>query len=456
MESGEYYSEAVAALTAAGVFSDTECEDGAFCPGGSIDRKTMAVWVVRAVDGEDPPETHTTRFDDIDGEGFHTRFVERMADLQITLGCGDGSGFCPDRTVTRAQMAVFLTRAFTLPDGEDPEFTDIARTAWYRREVTALAASGVTRGCNPDGDRFCPTQNTTRAQMAAFLHRALTADIDRPEVRAPADGGTVTVPRGSSLTTEAGKTTLTAPPGTFTDTARVSLTATQAGIDEIPEGEQLAVSPVEVTVTDAEIVRPVTLRFEVDTTSITPTNAVPAWYSSELDQWLPLDIDTMTIGDGEVTITTTLADTTPIITTATDTTPTDTAAAFDVSALTASTAALTDTALITATTATGVSATPAGSLVPSFGIPKWVKKGVNIGLKIGLIIVTAPAKAFIKVAGIIVNFLTSEMVHNTMKKFFGVYADEPSCTGRMPSWVRTLHSSDRHSQLLTRRMHICG
>ena len=38
----------------------------------------------------------------------------------------------------------------------------------------ALAAAGVTRGCNPPvNDRFCPADLVTRGQMAAFLYRTL-------------------------------------------------------------------------------------------------------------------------------------------------------------------------------------------------------------------------------------------------------------------------------------------
>ena len=41
-------------------------------------------------------------------------------------------------------------------------------------DIDKLATAGATRGCNPPvNDRFCPTSNVTRGQMAAFLHRAL-------------------------------------------------------------------------------------------------------------------------------------------------------------------------------------------------------------------------------------------------------------------------------------------
>ena len=174
-----YYSQPVATLAGRGVFGDTLC-DGGFCPEDPIDRKTMAVWTVRVLDGRDPPATTRARFDDVDVTSFYAPFIERMAELGVTGGCGDGSGFCPDRNVTRAQMAVFLSRAYTLPEGPDPMFSDIPDNAWYAREVAKLAASGITAGCG-DGTKFCPSQDTTRAQMATFLYRAETWGV--PEAR---------------------------------------------------------------------------------------------------------------------------------------------------------------------------------------------------------------------------------------------------------------------------------
>ena len=159
---GAYYVEPVAALAEDGFFAGTLCEEG-FCPGEPIDRKTMAVWVVRVLDGADPPAVSQTSFDDVDADGFHAAFIERMHRLEVTRGCGDGSGFCPHDNVTRAQMAAFLSRAFKLPDGPDPGFADVPATAWYAADVAKLAASGMTGGCG-DGTGFCPSQETTRAK----------------------------------------------------------------------------------------------------------------------------------------------------------------------------------------------------------------------------------------------------------------------------------------------------
>ena len=166
-----YYAEAVSRLSADGVFEGTECDEG-FCPADAIDRATMAVWAVRVLDDADPAPVSSTRFADVDATHAHAAFMERLAALGVTQGCGDGTNFCPDSAVTRAEMAVFLSRAFDLAEGPDPGFGDVPADAWYAADVAKLAASGVTTGCG-DGTNFCPDQDTTRAQMAIFLARAL-------------------------------------------------------------------------------------------------------------------------------------------------------------------------------------------------------------------------------------------------------------------------------------------
>ncbi len=167
-----YYAVPVQTLAADGIFDGTLCDDG-FCPSEPIDRKTMAVWVVRVLDVEDPPTISRTRFNDVDAASFFAPFIERMAELGITTGCSDGSSFCPDRQVTRAEMAVFLSRSYNLPDGPDPGFADVPSDAWYAPEVARLANSGITVGCK-SGTAFCPGGDTTRGEMTTFLFRATT------------------------------------------------------------------------------------------------------------------------------------------------------------------------------------------------------------------------------------------------------------------------------------------
>jgi len=50
-------------------------------------------------------------------------------------------------------------------------FGDVPKNFIYFRAIEALAASGITGGCG--SGNFCPNQNVTRGEMAAFLARAL-------------------------------------------------------------------------------------------------------------------------------------------------------------------------------------------------------------------------------------------------------------------------------------------
>ena len=98
--------------------------------------------------------------------------VGALATAGITRGCNppDNTRFCPDDLVTRGQMAAFLDRALQLPTGR-ASFDD-TRDHLFQDGIAALAAAGITRGCNPpDNTRFCPDDLVTRGQMAAFLVR---------------------------------------------------------------------------------------------------------------------------------------------------------------------------------------------------------------------------------------------------------------------------------------------
>ena len=57
------------------------------------------------------------------------------------------------------------------PAPATPTFGDVPTTHLYFRAIEALAGSGITSGCG--SGNFCPSQNVTRGEMAAFLARAL-------------------------------------------------------------------------------------------------------------------------------------------------------------------------------------------------------------------------------------------------------------------------------------------
>ena len=160
-------------LASQGVFDGTDCAEGRFCPADPMKRWVVAVWMVRAFLGGDPPPVAATRFDDVEAGEWWAPYVEELADWGVTGGCRTAPlRFCPDGTVTRAQMASFISRALNLDGAPVELFADAGETV-HREDIVALAAAGITGGCRVEPLRFCPSQAVTRGQMAAFVSRAL-------------------------------------------------------------------------------------------------------------------------------------------------------------------------------------------------------------------------------------------------------------------------------------------
>ncbi len=69
------------------------------------------VWWKRSV--SPPPAAGAATFDDVLWNHPLYQYVEALAASGITSGCGNGN-YCPDNTLTRGQMAVFLAKALGL------------------------------------------------------------------------------------------------------------------------------------------------------------------------------------------------------------------------------------------------------------------------------------------------------------------------------------------------------
>ena len=139
-------------------------------------RRQMAVFLLKAKYGicyTPPPCTGV--FDDVPCGPVFAPWIEQLAEEGITGGCG-GNNYCPGNPVRRDQMAVFMLKAVHggtyAPPPCDGDFDDVTCTPGvsFSDWIEQLAAEGVTGGCG--GDNFCPLNNVTRGQMAAFLYNA--------------------------------------------------------------------------------------------------------------------------------------------------------------------------------------------------------------------------------------------------------------------------------------------
>lgn len=116
---------------------------------------------------------HVGTFAD-DENNVHEESIEFLVNRGITSGCNrELKLYCPDRPVTRAQMATLLILALgeTVASTSEPSrFTDVPDDSWYRPYVERLAELEISAGY-PDGT-FRPEEHVTRAHIALFLTTA--------------------------------------------------------------------------------------------------------------------------------------------------------------------------------------------------------------------------------------------------------------------------------------------
>jgi hypothetical protein len=91
-----------------------------YCPTANVTREQMAIFILRALGVfTPPPGPAMPTFADVPNSGATDasyEFIEEFFARGITQGCAAGPPrlYCPTAPVTRAQMAVFLVRAFNL------------------------------------------------------------------------------------------------------------------------------------------------------------------------------------------------------------------------------------------------------------------------------------------------------------------------------------------------------
>ncbi len=172
------------------------CGPRMFCPSEPVTRGQMSAFLVRSLGGSGlpmtgglgaaPPWDGLTAdgepvFSDVSPTDPFAAEIEQMAAAGVTVGYGDGT-YRPDRSVSRGEMAVLLTRAFAIPLG-DPIgiFDDVSPDAYFAAAAEALYRRGITLGCQAPPiagngaplPAYCPEAEVSRAQMASFLARVL-------------------------------------------------------------------------------------------------------------------------------------------------------------------------------------------------------------------------------------------------------------------------------------------
>jgi PKD repeat protein len=151
-----------------------------FCPANLVSRAELAVFLGRAVHPPPfAPPPASGLFSDVPAGYWAAPWIEQSYRDGITGGCAAGPppAFCPQSPATRAEIAVELGRALHGPHFVPPAptglFADVPVTYWAASWIEQSFRDGITAGCQgPPTRLFCPSQTTTRAEVAVFFVRA--------------------------------------------------------------------------------------------------------------------------------------------------------------------------------------------------------------------------------------------------------------------------------------------
>ncbi len=153
------------------------CGGGRYCGEDAVLRSQMAVFLLRAAEGEGyrPPAT-TGLFADVPSSDTYAPWIEEIYRRGITKGCQSSPlRYCPDSVVTRSAMSVFLLRAREGAAYQPPSasglFGDVPASDSFARWIEELYSRGITAGCASSPLLYCPGSPSTRGQMAVFLTR---------------------------------------------------------------------------------------------------------------------------------------------------------------------------------------------------------------------------------------------------------------------------------------------
>jgi Tol biopolymer transport system component len=184
----------VEALARAGVARGCAAQPAMYCPADPVTRGQMAKLICGAA-GKTWLDRPTATFADVPRTHPFFGWIERLADAPSWGGRAPAGGcqlspvrkFCPGDSVTREQTAKLLCLAAgksEMPSGCDT-FADVGANNLFCGFTARLAdaaswpgGAAVTSGCkgpsgSPAGARyFCPKNNASRGEMAAFLVRA--------------------------------------------------------------------------------------------------------------------------------------------------------------------------------------------------------------------------------------------------------------------------------------------
>ena len=140
-----------------------------FNPGGQCQRAQVVTFLWRAA-GCPMPTAVENPFVDVKEGDYYYNAVLWAVEKGITAGV-DATHFAPTQSCSRAQVVAFLHRAMGSPEISDVEcpFTDVVAGEWYELPVLWAVENGITAGLS--ANTFGVNTVCNRAQVVTFLYR---------------------------------------------------------------------------------------------------------------------------------------------------------------------------------------------------------------------------------------------------------------------------------------------
>lgn len=135
------------------------------CPHQTLSRGEMAMMLARAIQAPAPANDY---FSDDNGHPAE-RAINGLMDTGMGISCGDDR-ICPDRPITRGEMATWLDRVFEIPAREDAgRYADLGDTT-HAEALVDLAAAGALLACDsPVNQKLCPHRSVDRDEAVFAL-----------------------------------------------------------------------------------------------------------------------------------------------------------------------------------------------------------------------------------------------------------------------------------------------
>jgi hypothetical protein len=136
--------------------------------------------------------SNVQRFQDVPVNAPYADYISLLHQFGITGGCSTSPPlYCPSETLTRGQMAMFVTRALNAAAGVpltyNPAqyFQDVGPAHLFFGGVQRIKELGITAGCSVTPPLYCWDEQILQGQMAVFTIKSWQIATNTPTLSYP-------------------------------------------------------------------------------------------------------------------------------------------------------------------------------------------------------------------------------------------------------------------------------